>query len=148
MASKIREKIPKDQLQKDLKRYRQLGLGLGATDVHVITSDQIVIDERVVAKCEYPKCPGYGTNANCPPYAMDIGQVRKLVDKFKHGIFVKIEMRPEDTTGKEALKKDLALPYRMKLAEIVAKIEANHSLNIDAKIAMKIIWRNSITVWL
>ena len=124
MARKIMEKVPKDQLQKELEKYRQRALELGATDARVITTDDVVIDERVLAKCAYPKCVGYGTNANCPPYAMSIDQVRKVVDKFRYGIFIKVEVPSHDITGKEAIKKDSTMPYIRKLAEIVSKIEA------------------------
>ena len=124
MAQKIIAKIPQDQLQKDLEKYRQRAVEMGATDAKVIGTDDIVIDERVLAKCTYPKCPGYGTNANCPPYAMDIDQIRKVVNNFKYAIFVKLEVPPEDIAGKKAIEKDLTQHYRKKLAEIVAKIEA------------------------
>ena len=124
MAQKIIAKIPQEQLQKDLEKYRQRALEMGATDAKIIGTDDIVIDERVLAKCTYPKCPGYGTNANCPPYAMDIDKIRKVVNNFKYAIFVKLEVPPEDIAGKKAIEKDLTQPYRRKLAEIVAKIEA------------------------
>jgi predicted metal-binding protein len=124
MARKIVEKVSEDQIQRDLEKYREYALELGATDAKVINTDDIVIDDRVVAKCTYPKCPGYGTNANCPPYAMDIDKVRKIVGNFDKAIFVKIDVPPEQTAGEEAIKRDLAAPYRRKMAEIVAKIEA------------------------
>ena len=124
MARKIVEKVSEDQAKKDLKKYRARALELGASDAKVVSAKDIVIDERVVAKCAYPKCPGYGTNANCPPYAMDIDRVRKVVDKFQYAIFVKIDVPPEHTAGKETIKSNLSAPYRRKLAEIVAKIEA------------------------
>jgi len=122
MARKIVERVPEGQLQDDLEKYQELAIELGATEAKVITIDEIVIDERVVAKCAYPKCPGYGTNVNCPPHAMNIDEVRKAVDKFQYAIFVKLEVPSEQATGKEAIKKNL--PYRRKAAEIVAKIEA------------------------
>lgn len=122
MARKIVERVPEEQLQDDLEKYRELAIELSATEAKIITIDDIVIDERVVAKCAYPKCPGYGTNVNCPPHAMNIDEVRKMVDKFKYAIFVKLEVPSEQATGKEAIKKNF--PYRRKVAEIVAKIEA------------------------
>jgi predicted metal-binding protein len=100
MAQKIIAKIPQEQLQKDLAKYRQRALEMGATDAKVIGTDDIVIDERVLAKCTYPKCPGYGTNANCPPYAMDIDQIRKVVNNFKYAIFVKLEVPPKKSLVK------------------------------------------------
>jgi len=124
MARKILEKVHDELLQQDLERYRQKALDLGATDAKIITTDKVLIDERVLAKCTYPKCSGYGTNANCPPYAMSLDQVRKVINKFRYSIFIKLEVPPEHTAGREAIEKNLINPYRRKLSEIVAKIEA------------------------
>ena len=124
MAKKIVEKVAEDQIRADLDKYRNRALELGATDAKIISTDDVIIDERVVAKCTYPKCPGYGTNANCPPHAMNIDQVRKVVGKFKHALFIKIEVPSEHTAGKKAIKEDLSSSYRRMLSEIVSKIEA------------------------
>ena len=124
MAQKILEKISEEQLQQDLEKYRQRAIELGATDAKIITMDKVVIDERVLAKCTYPKCPGYGTNVNCPPYAMSLDQVRKVVNNFSYAIFIKLDVPSKHTAGREAIDKNLSMPYRRKLSEIVAKIEA------------------------
>lgn len=123
MAPKITLEVPEDDLKKSLEEYRLYALRLGATDAAIVTTDIIIIDERVVAKCAYPKCVGYGTSANCPPHAMGVDQMRKVVDRFRYGIFVKIEVPPHDIAGKEATKKTRT-PYQKKIAEIVSKIEA------------------------
>jgi len=115
-------RVSEDHLKKDLEKYRLYAIELGATDTKVVTTDMVLIDERVVAKCTYPKCPGYGTNANCPPYAMEPDRVRKVVNNFKYGIFIKLEVPSRETAGTEAKK--LAGSSFRKLAEIVAKIEA------------------------
>ena len=83
MVRKIVESVPDEQLHKDLEKYRQRAIELGATDAKIITTDMVVIDERVLAKCRYPKCRYYGTNANCPPYGMDLELVRKIVNNFR-----------------------------------------------------------------
>ena len=125
MVRKIVEKVPEEQLQKDLEKYRQRALELGANDAKIITTDKVVIDERVLAKCTYPKCRGYGTNANCPPYAMSLDQVRKVVSNFRYAIFIKLEVSPEELAGPEVKDKRAAsLPWHRKLNEIAAKIEA------------------------
>ena len=117
-------KVSDDKLQKDIDRYRLQAIELGATDARIIKADAVVIDERVVAKCTYPKCTGYGTNANCPPHAMSVDQVRKVVNNFRYGILIKIEVPSGDIAGPVAREKKLTLPYSKKLAEIIAKIEA------------------------
>ena len=73
-------------------RVRQRAIELGATDAKVITTDDIVIDERVLAKCTYPKCEGYDTSLNCPPYAMSPELMRKVVNKFRYAIFIMMEV--------------------------------------------------------
>jgi len=123
MSRKIVEKIPGKRLQQDLEKYSRRAIELGASDAKIITTDQVVIDERVLAKCTYPRCSGYGTNANCPPYAMSLDQVRKVVDRFRYGILLKLDVPSGEIAGKEARQKKLTAPYRKKLAEITAKIE-------------------------
>ena len=129
MPRKIAVENQEDQLQQDLEKYRQHAIDLGVSDAQIITSDQVVIDERVLAKCTYPRCSGYGTSANCPPYAMSLEQVRKVVNNFQYGIFMKVDVPPENIAGKEAREKNLAAPYRKKLAEITAKIESQAFYN-------------------
>lgn len=124
MVRKIVELVPEKQLQRDLEKYRQRAIKLGASDAKIITMDKVVIDERVLAKCTCPKCPGYGTNANCPPYAMSLDQVRKVIHNFRYAIFMKLEVPPEHTAGREAVEKKLMDSYRRKLSEIAAKVEA------------------------
>jgi len=122
MVRKPAGRVSGNQLQKDLGKYRLRAIELGATDAKVITTDTVLIDERVVAKCTYPKCNWYGTNANCPPYAMAPDRVRKVVDNFKYGIFIKLEVPSHETAGTETKK--LAGSSFRKVAEIIAKIEA------------------------
>ena len=124
MVRKIVEKIPNEVLLQDLEKYRQRALELGATDAKIITTDMILIDERVRAKCIYPKCSRYGTNVNCPPYAMELDQVRKVVNNYRYAIFVKLDVPSEEEAGVEARERRLFVRGIAKLHEIVSKIEA------------------------
>ncbi len=124
MVRKIVERVPDKQLQEDLEKYRQRALELGATDAKIITTDNVVIDERVLAKCTYPKCPGYGTNLNCPPYAMDLDLGRKVENNFRYEVFAKVDVPSEEIAGPEARDKNLVAPWRIKMNEIISKIEA------------------------
>ncbi len=124
MVRKISAKIPDKQLQQDLEKYRQRALELGATDAKTINADMIIIDERVRAKCIYPKCDQYGTNAQCPPYAMDLDMVRKIVKNFRYAIFTRLEVPSENIAGREAQQKGSFGRAHVKTHEIVSKIEA------------------------
>jgi|ETNmetMinimDraft_11_1059920.scaffolds.fasta_scaffold156830_1 predicted metal-binding protein len=124
MVRKIEEKVPDELLQQDLEKYRQRAIELGATDAKIITTDMILIDERVLAKCIYPKCRHYGTNADCPPHAMDLDSVRKVVNKFRYAIFYMMKVPSEMMAGPEARTKGLFRPTQVKSFEITSKIEA------------------------
>ncbi len=124
MVRKIVEKVSDEVLQQDLERYRQRAIELGATDAKIITTDMVVIDERVRVKCIVPKCGSYGTNPNCPPYAMDLELVRKTVNNFHCAIFYMIKVPSEELAGPEARKKRLSIPSQIKNHEIATKIES------------------------
>jgi predicted metal-binding protein len=124
MTRKILERIPSERLQEDLERYRRMAIELGATDAKTINSNLILIDERVRAKCLYPKCGSYGTNAHCPPYAMELKDVRQLVEKYKWGIFIDVRTPARLIAGTEAADLESFVPYSTKMHEIVSKIEA------------------------
>ena len=123
MSRKILERVPDEELQQDLEKYRQRAIELDATDARTITSDMILIDERVLAKCLNPKCPWYGTNINCPPYATDLEQIRNTVNNFHYGILTMFKVPSEIVAGPHA---DINQRKRhlMKNHEIVSKIEA------------------------
>jgi predicted metal-binding protein len=123
MVRKIVERVSDEVLRRDLERYRQRALELGATDAKTITSDMVLIDERVRAKCIYPKCGYYGTNANCPPYAMDLELVRKIVNHFEYAIFTQLLVPTGEMLGVTAKDKRQDARSRIKNFEIVSKIE-------------------------
>ncbi len=100
MAGKIKTAVSESELQQDLQKYRTRAITLGATDAKIITTDMVMIDERVRAKCMYPKCEHFGTSANCPPYSMEPAQTRILVDRFRYAIFFRVKVPTENLAGK------------------------------------------------
>ena len=124
MAYKIVEKVPDEKLQQDLEKYRKQAIELGATDAKVIPADIVVVDERVRAKCIYPKCGNYGTNVNCPPYSIDLSLTREVVKRFQKGIFFMLRDAAETVAGPDVLKTGAHLPSGKKVHEIVGKLES------------------------
>lgn len=123
MPRKVLSEIPEELLRQDLERYKREALKLGAGDAKVITTANVLIDERVLAKCIYPKCPRYGTNANCPPHAMGLDLIRKVVNNFRYAVFFKLEVPTAEVVGDSADATTKANSTR-KNHEIVSKIEA------------------------
>ena len=122
MVRRITTEVPPDVLQKDLEKYRKRAIELGATDARIITTDMIFIDERVRGKCCFPLCSAYGTNAKCPPHALEVDFIRKMVNNFHYAIFTKFEVPSEYMAGPEA--KTTRVRYQVKNFEIVSKIES------------------------
>lgn len=125
MVHKITESVLDATLQKDLQRYEHIAVELGATEAKIITTDMITIDERVRAKCIFPKCEWYGTNAHCPPHAISLDDARKLVNSFKYAVFFRIKASVETLTRHNTPEQQAkGLVLRKNRAEIVAKLEA------------------------
>lgn len=121
---RIRDTITDDELLGDLEGYRRLAVEkLGASDAKIITTDMVIIDERVRIKCSYPKCMFYGTNAHCPPHAMDLDQVRRVVGKYRYGVFTRLQVPTEQFAGPAVLRNSTKQGL-LKTHDIVTKIES------------------------
>ncbi len=126
MVRKIVKKVSEKRLLSDLERYRKEAIHLGATDAKIIKSTEVIIDERVYAKCIYPKCRFYGTNANCPPYSIKPEELRKIVKKYKYGIIFTSEAPSNLFVGPWEVfgQKEEVVTHRKKMYEITSKLES------------------------
>ena len=102
---RIQSDIPPSKIENDLERFKRMAIDLGATEAAIISPDEIIVDERVRAKCIYPKCSFYGTNINCPPHSPDLDFVRKLIARYTWGILFCIKGDPKDFVGPDFLKR-------------------------------------------
>jgi len=128
MVREIREfraEVSEEGLAKDLEKYRKMAIDLGATDAKIISANDIIIDERVRARCFSPRCPDYGTNLNCPPHSMDLDVARRSLACFKYGIFIMLRVPPEEHAGKDYYDPSThPIPGAIKMYEIVAKVQS------------------------
>ena len=106
----------------------------GATAARPIPSQMVAIDERVRLKCEVPRCAGYGQYLTCPPHAMDVEAFAKILSRYEWCLLVQVEAKGIDSMDKSAdgidralirKSRDLHLPYRLKLLEVVETVEAS-----------------------
>ena len=68
--AKISTEKSESQLLEDLEKYKEKTIELGAANSKIIKTDTIPVDERVILKCQIPRCFGYGSSAHCPPHTM------------------------------------------------------------------------------
>jgi len=117
--------VTESRLQVDLSRYRDLAMQLGATDAKIISTEAVIVDERVRARCFSPRCPYYGTNLHCPPHAWDLDFTRKTVGKYKCGVFAMLRVPPEEHAGPDYDDPSKhRVPGALKMYEIVSKIQS------------------------
>jgi predicted metal-binding protein len=122
---KLSFKKTSEEIQEGLKSLAEKSIELGSDETAIIKAKDIIIDERVRAKCRYPPCPGYGSSIMCPPHSMSAEQTRKLVKLYKHAIIVRVDISPEDAAGLEARKRKAYYPHFAKIREIINQLEGD-----------------------
>ncbi len=89
---------------------------LGALDAKIISIKKIVIENRVVFKCQLG-CEKYGKTLACPPHAPTPEEFRKIVSEYHFALFMKFKTKVEgDLELIKYLSKgdDLSVPAEMK----------------------------------
>ena len=88
----------------------------------------MIIDERVRAKCLYPKCPWYGTNIHCPPYSLDLDFFRRVINRYEHAILFRMRVPSRIL---EKIPKRLGEPVKTRPVpdKIVTRIESEAFYN-------------------
>jgi predicted metal-binding protein len=104
-----------------LERVRSKALELGAIDARIISTKNIVIEDRVILKCSMG-CEKYGKTLACPPHAPTPERFQKIVNEYKYALFIKFKSQAEGTPD---LIKYLANSNDPTMtAEIKAKVDA------------------------
>ena len=84
----------------ELKKY---ALYLGASDLKIISTDILPIDDAVVKMCQEPMCPSFGQCANCPPNAMSLDDFSSLALSFEKALLFNIDVPPKDLVSAAAM---------------------------------------------
>ncbi|MCL1976965.1 MAG: DUF2284 domain-containing protein [Candidatus Bathyarchaeota archaeon] len=66
----------------------KLAIEKGASYAKIITTDKVVVEDRVVLKCRVG-CNHYGETLACPPYTPTAEQFRKIVSEYSYALFIK-----------------------------------------------------------
>lgn len=68
------------------------GIGQGAIDVALISTDDIAVEEYLANMCREPLCAFFGLSANCPPNVAGPGEFRELLQNYKYGLAIRMEV--------------------------------------------------------
>jgi predicted metal-binding protein len=110
--------VPKNKnLEKNLHAIILLLKEQGASDIVLINSADIIVDERVRLKCQVPVCDSYNKNLMCPPYVPSLAEFRKTLKKYKQGILLQVSAELNEKYA-NAPTEEVFLPAK-KLHELV-----------------------------
>ena len=78
---------------------------LGALEAKLITPDKIVVENRVLLKCQYG-CDSYGHKFVCPPYTPTPDEFRKILKEYQSVLVVKFPAHAEakEDVGRSLLR--------------------------------------------
>ena len=108
--------MPKNDKIESLNFLKKQAFELGAEDVKIIPIKKIVIEDRVVFKCQLG-CEKYGKTLACPPHAPTPEEFRKIVSEYHFAMFMKFKTKVEgDSELIKYLSKgaDPSVPAEMK----------------------------------
>ena len=80
---KFQEEKIKDQLV-------QTALSLGASDARVISSSDILVEEKLAQLCLEPRCSNYGLSMSCPPNVSGPSGFKELREKLKYAVVIRL----------------------------------------------------------
>ena len=121
--NKISQDRNPEKLKQDLERYVELALSAGASNAAIVSTAQIVVDERVLMKCRFPLCSEYGACINCPPNTGTIDQMRERIGLYENAVLVKIDV-PGDRIAGAAARGDVGVEDLKKLIKIISEVES------------------------
>jgi len=119
---KIRVDENQGKLAEHLENYRAKTLEMGAANAAVIDVDSIPVDDRVLLKCQIPRCFGYGCSAHCPPHSMKPAELRENLKNYNRAVVFTVDVEPEVIVRAKATIKERIAAY-MKVFKIVSAIE-------------------------
>ena len=110
-----------------MDRFGQLiktAMERGATEAKIIPAHEIILDERVILKCQVPLCNEYGNHPLCPPNSPSLGQFRGVLKKYSRALLIQLRTPVDqlDSESEEGRKKAIYARAN-ELHEIVNAVE-------------------------
>lgn len=124
MINKIIPEKDQQTVEQDLKHYVQLALDSGANAARIITTQDIILDERVHMKCRFPLCEGYGACMNCPPHTGTVDEMRAKVKLYKYAIVFNVNYPSEQVVVPDDEKAKKFTIDRLQIGRILSRVES------------------------
>ena len=100
--------MPKQVAKREKKEFAFLleeARKLGALEARIISSNKVVVEDRVLLKCR-TGCDSYGKKFVCPPFAPAPDEFRKMLKEYRKVLIVKFpaEAEAEEDVGRSLQK--------------------------------------------
>lgn len=83
-----RDAIVQGKLGQLIREARQSG----ATELAIVSTRSIVVDDDLADRCREPRCENYGLSKSCPPQVSGPSAFRKKLEEFNQAIFFRIDV--------------------------------------------------------
>jgi len=117
--------VKEEELHKDLERFKEKALELGASAAEIIPASFVVVEERVWLKCLVPRCPLLkdGGSPYCPPNSPQPDFMRKVFSQYQWAVLLKRDVAPlQDFVYTESMSK----AQKERVRENLKKIGFHH----------------------
>ena len=96
----------------------------GATEAKIVPVHEIVLDERVILKCQVPLCNEYGNHLLCPPNSPSLAQFREVLKKYSSALLIQLRTPTDQSSSKPEEDRKKAIYARAnELHEIINVLE-------------------------
>ncbi|KPA15435.1 metal-binding protein-like protein [Candidatus Magnetomorum sp. HK-1] len=83
------------------ENLRQVAFKGGAKDAKIISTKDVIIDQRVRLKCMIPPCSQSGLCRHCPPHGYSVEETQHIIEKYNSGILFSVEVENTIIAGKK-----------------------------------------------
>ncbi len=82
--------IEKNDLSGFCAQLCDLAKTLGAIDSRVISTTDVVLDERATIKCMVPRCANYAFNLTCPPHNISFPDFKRILGGYNQAVLLRV----------------------------------------------------------
>jgi len=86
----------------------------------MISSSEVIVDQRVKFKCQYPVCGSFGTSMNCPPYTANSDETKELLELYSYGVLMMFKY-----PAARMMEREKRVLDGRNLAKVIAAVESS-----------------------
>lgn len=110
------------------QELEQLAMSRGATDVAIISSRNIEVDETITTFCKDPRCENYGLSPSCPPHVKGPDSFNRMLQSRPDVLVLRIVV-PNSVLFSEERRELMAFLHELVATVEIAAVEKGLTLS-------------------